>query len=200
MADIVYTYEENVYLNITNRCPCRCRFCIRNNGDGVGSADTLWHKADPTLEEVLDAIRTFDFSGYSEIIFCGYGEPLCALDTLLATARFIKEHTHLKIRVNTNGLGDLINGKPTAALLGECVDTVSISLNAPTKEKYTDITRPCFGEDAFEAMLRFAKDCKQYITKVRLTVVDVIPPEDIEACRRLAAELDIPLRVRAYTP
>lgn len=200
MADIIYTYEGNVYLNITNRCPCRCRFCIRNNGDGVGSAETLWHSGDPTLEEVLAAVRAFDFSGYTEVIFCGYGEPLCALDTLLATARYIRETLGLKIRVNTNGLGDLINGRPTAELLADCVDTVSISLNAPTKEKYADITRPSFGEDAFEAMLRFAQDCKRCIPSVKLTVVDVIPPEDIEACRKLAAELDIPLRVREYTP
>ena len=72
MADIVYTYRGKVYLNITNRCPCRCTFCIRSNGDGLGSAHTLWHKSDPTAEEIAKAIEEFDFSDFSEVTFCGY--------------------------------------------------------------------------------------------------------------------------------
>lgn len=198
MADIVYTLEGGVYLNITNRCPCRCTFCIRQNGDGVGSAATLWHEQPPTTAQVLDALRAFDFRPYREVTFCGYGEPLCALDALLAAARWLREHyPTLAIRVNTNGLGDLINGQATAPLLSGLVDAVSISLNAPTAEAYLAVTRPSFGLPAFDAMLQFARDCKRYIPRVSMTVVDVIPPEDIAACRRLAAEMDIPLRVRA---
>lgn len=79
MADIVYTYRGKVYLNLTNRCPCSCTFCIRSNADGLGSADTLWHKSDPTAEEITAAIESFDFSGFPEVTFCGYGEPLCTV-------------------------------------------------------------------------------------------------------------------------
>ena len=75
MADIVYTYGNSVYMNITNKCPCSCVFCIRSNGDGLGSAESLWLKNDPTLEEIEDEINKFDFSPYSEVVFCGYGEP-----------------------------------------------------------------------------------------------------------------------------
>lgn len=200
MTDIVYTYGGNVYLNITNRCPCRCTFCIRQNGDGVGSATTLWHHGDPTAEDVLTALREFDFTPYGEVIFCGYGEPTCALDVLKAAAAYLRAtYPTILIRLNTNGLGDLINGRSIAAELSECVDVVSISLNAPTKEKYLAVTRPSFGEESFEAMLNFARACKKTVKKVMLTVVDVIPAEDIAESHALAEELGIPLRVREYT-
>ena len=43
---------------------------------GLGSAHTLWHKSDPTAEEIAKAIEEFDFSDFPEVTFCGYGEPL----------------------------------------------------------------------------------------------------------------------------
>ena len=200
MTDIVYVYGGKAYLNITNRCPCNCTFCIRQNGDGVGSAATLWHREDPTAEQVVEALKTFDFTPYDEVIFCGYGEPTCALDVLKTAATYLRgAYPALGIRLNTNGLGDLINGRSIAAELAACVDVVSISLNAPTKEKYLAVTHPSFGEESFEAMLTFARTCKEAVKKVIFTVVDVIPAEDIAASRALADNLGIPLRVREYT-
>lgn len=109
MTDIVYEFEGKIYLNITNKCPCRCTFCIRNNGDGLGSAENLWFKGDPTFEEIKAELDNHNFSNYDkEIVFCGYGEPLYALDNLIKTATYIKNKLNLKIRLNTNGLGDLI--------------------------------------------------------------------------------------------
>ena len=131
MADIVYTYRGKVYLNITNRCPCRCTFCIRSNGDGLGSAHTLWHKSDPTAEEIAKAIEEFDFSDFPEVTFCGYGEPLCAFDNLVIAGRLLKsKYPDIKIRINTNGLGNLINKKDT-------VPCISNILSATR-------TTPCF--------------------------------------------------------
>ena len=52
MADIIYTYAGSAYMNITNKCPCSCVFCIRANGEGLGSAESLWLKKDPTIEEI----------------------------------------------------------------------------------------------------------------------------------------------------
>ena len=80
MADILYVYKTSIYANLTNKCPCRCTFCIRNNTDSVGSADTLWHKHDPSMEDIKKAVDDFDFTGYKELVFCGYGEPTSALD------------------------------------------------------------------------------------------------------------------------
>lgn len=199
MADILYVYGGKLYANLTNRCCLSCTFCIRKNGDGVGSARTLWHEQEPTWEKIKEEIDKFDFSAYRELTFCGYGEPTYALDNLLRSAAYLKEKVPgIFLRVNTNGLSDRIHGKPTAALLAEHIDTVSISLNAPTKEKYQAVSHPAF-EDAYESMLRFAEDSKKVFSKTIFTVVDVIPQEDIDACRKIADEMGIAFRVRKYT-
>ena len=198
MADIIYTYRGGVYVNVTNKCPCSCVFCIRANGDGLGSAETLWHKNEPTVEEIIAAIKGFDFTGYDEVVFCGYGEPFAAFEKLLAACKYIKENLTLKIRINTNGLGDMINGFSTLPKIAPYVDTMSISLNAPDPKIYCEVTRPVYGPDAFFAMLKFAKDSKAVIPNVVLTVVDVIHEGEIERCRELCDRLGIPLRVRAY--
>lgn len=199
MADIVYTYGNQAYLNITNACPCRCTFCIRNNGDSVGEATTLWFDHSPSIDEIKAEIDAFDFSKYNNsIVICGYGEPTCALNNLIDACKYLRKKG-IKIRLNTNGLSDLINKRETAREICEVIDSVSISLNAPTAEKYNEITRASFGEPSFDAMLKFAKECKEYGTPVKLTVVDVISKEDIEACKKLCEEIGIPLRVREYT-
>ena len=195
---IFYRYLGNLYVNITNRCPCDCVFCIRQNGDSVGGADSLWLEKDPTLQEIIADYEKIDKTGCEEIVFCGYGEPMEQLDTLLDTCRYLRGVTDKKIRVNTNGLSDLIHGKPTAHLLEGLVDFVSISLNAGTAKEYNRVTRPVYGEPAFNAMLKFAEDCKKYVPHVMFTVVDVISPEEIAAAQAVADKMGIPLRVRAY--
>lgn len=202
MANIVYTFENHVYLNITNACPCRCEFCIRNNGDSVGDADTLWFSGhNPSFDEIKSEIDSFDFSKYSgEIIFCGYGEPTCAYDNLIKTAKYLKEKMpQCKLRINTNGLSDLLNKKPTAKEICENLDIISISLNAPTSEKYEALCHPAFKEKSFPAILKFAEECRKCNVTVKFSLVDVISKEDIAACQRLADEMEIPLRVREYT-
>ncbi len=198
MADIIYTYAGSAYMNITNKCPCRCIFCIRSNGDGLGSAESLWLKGDPTIEEIKAEIDNFDFSQYNEVVFCGYGEPTQALDNLIEAAKYLKEKHSLKIRLNSNGLSDLINGKPTAHLFEGIVDSISISLNAPDSATYQKVTRSKFGADSYPALLKFAEDCKKYIPSVKFTVVDVITEDEIEKCRKIADEMGIPLRVREW--
>lgn len=198
MADIIYTYAGSAYMNITNKCPCACVFCIRANGDGLGSAESLWLKKDPTIDEIKAEIDNFDFSPYNEVVFCGYGEPMQALDNLIEAAKYLKEKHSLKIRLNSNGLGDLVNCKPTAHLLEGIVDSISISLNAPDADSYQRVTRSKFGSEAFPALLKFAEDCKKYIPSVKFTVVDVISEEEIERCKKIADDMGIPLRVREW--
>ena len=197
MADILYTYQNQVYANITNQCNCNCTFCIRALHQGVGSADTLWHPSPPGKEAVLDAVQNFDFTGYRELVFCGYGEPTCALDTLLPAAKYAKEQKGLWIRLNTNGLGSAQNGRDIVPELKEWIDTVSISLNAPDAHRYEQVTRPRI-PDAFQEMRQFTRRCVEEGLDVQWTVVDVLPPEEIVRCEKLAKEARIPLRVRQY--
>lgn len=202
MANIVYTYENHVYLNITNSCPCRCEFCIRKNGDSVGDAHTLWFSGhSPSFDEIKKEIDAFDFSKYAdEIIFCGYGEPTCAYENLIKTAKYLKgKMPECKLRINTNGLSDLLNKKPTAKEICDVMDIVSISLNAPTSEKYEALCHPTFKDKAFPAILKFAEECKQYDVQIKFSLVDVIPEEDIADCQKIADSMEIPLRVREYT-
>lgn len=76
MADIVYCYNHEVYFNLTNKCPCNCTFCIRNNGDSVGSAKTLWFEKEPTMEEIYKAIDAFVFPVTRKLFSAGTGSRL----------------------------------------------------------------------------------------------------------------------------
>ena len=197
MADILYTYKNQVYANITNRCDCSCQFCIRSHQDSVGEAENLWFQAEPTLEEIKMAMDAFDFTGYEELVFCGYGEPTCALENLLASAAYAKEKYGMKIRLNTNGLANLYHERDIIPELSKVIDSISISLNAPTPEKYQEVTRPQF-ENAFPALLAFARKAKEAFAHTQLSIVDVLPQEEIEACQKLADENGIYLRIRKY--
>jgi len=197
MADIIYTYKEKPYFNLTNQCPCACTFCIRGEQEGVGSAASLWHKSEPTWKEIKQALEDFDFTGAGEGVYCGFGEPFCALDNLMRSASWVKKrHPGISLRVNTTGLGDLIHGCPTAPVLKGLVDTMSISLNAPNAVRYEQLACSKFGEDAWPAMLRFAADCKKIYPRVIFSLVDVITPEEIAQCREIAQGMEIPLRIR----
>lgn len=196
---ISYEVGNNLYLNLTNKCPCACTFCIRNSADGAYGSDPLWLEHEPTVSEIMTDLDKRDLSGYNEIVFCGYGEPTCRLDTVIEVARKLKSRPSCPLlRINTNGLSDLINGKSTADVLCEVMDIISISLNAGTEEEYMKITRPKY-PDAFKAMQKFTADCvKTGNAEVIMSVVDVIPQEQIEASRAVAEKLGAKLRIRAF--
>lgn len=196
--EILYTYKSNVYLNITNACPCSCEFCIRRTTDKVGESESLWLSHNPSSDEVKKAIDSFDFSGYDEAVFCGYGEPTMSFGVLIETAKYLRAKG-LKTRLNTNGLGDLINKRDISKEICDNIDSVSISMNASSAEKYNAIVHPAFGIKSFGAMLDFGKACRRYTEDVAFTVVDVIGEDDIAECKRIAAEVGVPLRVRKYS-
>lgn len=197
MADILYTYNNQVYVNITNQCDCSCQFCIRSHRDSVGEAENLWFKSEPTLEEIKQAMDAFDFTGYDELVYCGYGEPTCALQNLLDSAAYAKEKYGIKIRLNTNGLANLYHKRNIIPELSKVIDSVSISLNAPTAEKYEEVTRPQF-DNAFPALLEFATLAKDAFAHTQLSIVDVLPQKEIDACQKLADERGIYLRIRKF--
>ena len=199
MMTITYPVKKGIYINMTNRCPCACTFCLRQNGDSVYGSDPLWLEREPTIEEVCADIDKWDLKSYEEIVFCGYGEPTERLDDLLEVAKYIKSKSDIKIRINTNGLCDLIHGEKTAFKLKGLIDTVSISLNATNKEDYLKTVRPKFGIDSYEAMLEFTKDCTNYVPNVIMTVVDVVTsPEEQELCRKICESVGATLRIRPY--
>ena len=199
METITYEVKNGLYFNITNRCPCNCTFCIRNNDDHVYGSDPLWLDHEPSVAEICEAVDKRDLSRYEEIVFCGYGEPTERLDDLLKVAAYIKKKSPVRIRINTNGLSDLIYGEQTAPKLKGLVDVVSISMNATNKEDYLKMMRPKFGIGSFDAMLSFAKACKDYVPEVVMTIVDTVTTkEEQEKSRMICEELGVRLRIREY--
>lgn len=197
--NISYEIGSKLYLNITNKCPCACTFCIRQNGDGAYGSDPLWLEHQPTVDEVIENLKTRHLDSYEEIIFCGYGEPTCELEILKAAAEYIRSVTKTPIRLNTNGLSDLINKRETPAEFEGLVDTISISLNASDAEAYAAVTNPGFKDvNCFEEMLSFAKRVKNYVPNVMLTVVDIIGEKEIAKSQAVADRIGITLRVRPY--
>ena len=197
--NISYEIGNKLYLNITNKCPCNCTFCIRNNGDGAYGSDPLWLEHQPSIDEVIANLKTRDLDSYAEIIFCGYGEPTCELEILKTTAAYIRSVSKTPIRLNTNGLGNLVNKRDIAPDFEGLLDTVSVSLNASDSEAYDKVTRPSFkGVDCFEEMLKFAERVKLFVPNAMLTVVDVIGEEEIAKSQAIADKVGIQLRVREY--
>jgi len=201
IGDVFYDYGGGLYVNMTNKCPCRCAFCIRDMVDSLGDADSLWLKREPSKEELMKTLKQQNLAAYDEIVFCGYGEPTERLDCLLAVCDYVKNDPllkgRLKTRLNTNGLSDFINDRPTAREFSGRLDAISISLNAPTAEKYNELCRPKFGIQSFDEILRFTQEVKQYVPDVTMSVVSgSISSQDVEECRKTVAKLGVKFRVR----
>ena len=108
-----------------------------------------------------------------------------------------KKHPGLKIRINTNGQADLINGRDTTPELEGLVDTLSISLNCANAESYQKVCHSEFGEKAFDALIDYARRAKKYVPKVVFSVVrGSIPDSDIAICQKIADDAGVTLRVR----
>ena len=195
---ITYMVESGLYINVTNRCTNRCDFCIRNNGDGAYGSDSLWLEREPTEEEILDSVFARDMENIPEVVFCGYGEPSCRLETVRSVAMKIKEkYPNIRVRINTNGQSDLIMGCDSASLYKDAFDTVSISLNAPTPERYQEICHSVYGIEVLDKILEFARNVNKCVQNVAFSVVkESLSSEEIEKCHEIARECGVSLRVR----
>ena len=196
---ILYKVHSGLYVNLTNRCSSACTFCLRQTMDKIGESDVLWLEREPSVEEVIAEFAKFDMSEFTEVVFCGFGEPTERFDALIAVARFVKENFNLPIRINTNGQGDLINGRHIAPEMAGIIDTVSISLNTPNSERYNTLVRSQFGDRAYQAMLDFAREAREYVPNVVLTTVDTtLTKEEEAACRKICNDLGVTYRIRPW--
>lgn len=196
---ITYEVGEGLYVNVTNRCTNRCDFCIRNNGDGAYGSESLWLESEPTREEIIADILRRDLTKYDELVFCGYGEPTYRLDDIIAVSREVKRRINIPIRVNTNGHASLIFGRDVTPEFKDVFDAVSISLNAPTAEKYSEMCHPVYGNSAHEAVIEFAKNVKKYVQNTQLSVVrETLTESELAECRKIAEQAGVELKVRTY--
>ncbi|WP_292391682.1 TatD family nuclease-associated radical SAM protein [Methanosarcina sp. UBA5] len=197
MDTIYYEAHKNIYINLTNRCSADCVFCIRNFADGVYGYD-LRLSREPTAEEVIGALEGLDLSRYREIVFTGLGEPTLRFDVVLAVTRWLKSR-NIRVRLDTNGQAALINpGRDVVSELKTAgIDSVSVSLNAESEEKYNKLCRPIH-KNSYSAVLDFVKGARKAGISTRVTVVNV-PEIDLEKCKKLADELDSGFHIRALS-
>lgn len=195
--NFVYRFENNLYVNLTNRCCNACVFCIRNNGDGIGDSGDLWLRREPSAAEVT-ALVDGEKRDYEELVFCGYGEPTYRTDALVEVGRHAREKG-IVTRLNTNGLGSLICGRDIVPDLAAALDKVSVSLNADNAEEYQRLCRSEFGIAAYDAMLDFTARCVRAGIDSTLSIV-AGQGVDLDRCRRIAASVGARLRVREYIP
>lgn len=196
---ILYKVHENLYVNLTNKCPCSCTFCLRQTKDEMENSGSLWLEREPSVDEVKREFNKFDMNQFKEVVFCGFGEPTERIDDLVEIAAFVKENFNNPVRVNTNGLGSLIHKKDIAPLFKGVVDTVSISLNTPDRNKYFELTKNRFGIEAYDELLKFAAEVKKYVPNVVLTTVETtISKEEEEECKKICENLGVSYRIRAF--
>ena len=196
MDTYVYQIGSSLYVNLTNRCSTHCLFCVREQSPEY-QGYSLWLKeGEPTAEQIIQSIG--NPSAYREIVFCGYGEPTYRLDVMLAVCKYVHD-CRGKTRLNTNGHGNLINGRNIAPELKGAIDRMNISLNAPDEEDYVTVCRPTL-DGAFDATIGFARDCKAAEINCWFSVVDCIGEAQIARCRAIAESVGIPLRIREMIP
>ena len=199
MQTILYKVHHNLYVNLTNKCPCACTFCLRQTRDHMEDSGVLWLDHEPAVDEVIAEFAKFDMSQYEEVVFCGFGEPTEALEVLLPVAKYVKETFSKPVRINTNGLGNLIWNRDITPEFKGLIDTVSISLNTPNADEYHNLVRSKFGMQSFDAMLDFAKKCTTYVPHVVMTTVaTTISKEDEAQCQKICDNLGVTYIIRPW--
>jgi TatD family-associated radical SAM protein len=189
---ISYQIDNNLYLSITDRCTLECAFCPKTLGDMRVKGYDLTFDHRPEAAEIIASID--DPKRYEEIVFCGYGEPTLRLNLLVEIARHIKAGGG-RVRVNTDGLSNLVHKHDTLPELAECVDALSVSLNAQTQEVYDRHCRPNL-PGSYEAVLDFLREAPKYFDDVTATAIDGLEGVDIDACAAIAKELGVKFRCR----
>lgn len=196
---LLYKVRGNLYVNLTNRCPCACTFCLRSTRETMDEENhSLWLEREPTVSEVIEEFQKWNPGNFREIVFCGYGEPTERMDAVEEIAAYLKSHYDNPLRVNTNGLGCLIWNRDITPMFQD-IDTVSISLNTPDADRYHQLVRSKFGSRSFDAMLDFAKSVKSYVPDVVMTTVaTTLTKEEERRCQAICDSIGVTYRIRPW--
>ena len=198
---LVYTLDEKIYINLTNRCTNDCIFCLRNDKADV-KGQALWlDNENSTADDVVEQFENiYRKTPSKEVIFCGYGEPMLKFEVLKEVAKYIKnKYPETKIRINTNGHANFVYKRNVVPELKGLVDEFSVSLNAPEKDEYNELSKPKF-DGAYDEVKKFIKACHGENIKVTASVVEGYKGRhiDLETCKKIAHELGAEFRVREW--
>ncbi|MDX2503169.1 MAG: TatD family nuclease-associated radical SAM protein [Gammaproteobacteria bacterium] len=189
---LVYTIGNNLYINLTDRCTLACEFCPKIQGSmDVHEYNLLLSHRHP-VAEYLEKIG--DAAQFEEIVFCGFGEPTLRTKELLIIAAYCKQ-SGSRVRVNTDGLGNLVNKRNILPELAKCVDALSVSMNAQNEEVYDRHCVPAV-KGSYESMLDFLRLAPDYIPDTTATAIDGLEGVDITACETMAKQLKVKFRRR----
>ncbi len=197
MGTVSYQIRNSLYLNLTTRCTDDCVFCTRLTRPVVQGYNLKLDR-EPTAQEVWESID--DPTNYDEVVFCGYGEPTLRLEVIKEVAKKIKQAGG-RVRLNTNGHGNVINKRNILPELKGLVDEVSVSLNTDTSEAYDEICRPLpgFRNGIYDKIKIFIQEAKKYIPKVQVTIVTQQKNVDESACEEIVKkEFGVDYRARNY--
>lgn len=189
---ISYKIRDSLYLSINDRCTLVCEFCPKTKGTTKVHEYDLKIDHKPELQEVIDSIG--DPTDYDEIVFCGYGEPTLRLNLILSVAKWIKSKKGI-VRLNTDGLANLVHKKNVLPSMEGLIDKLSVSLNAQNEEVYIKHCQPQL-EGSYHAMLDFLKLSTQYVPEVTASAIDGLPGVDIVKCELLATKLGVNFKAR----
>ncbi len=193
--EIAYRIRNSLYLNVTNRCTIACVFCGKFQDFTVKGHDLRIRGGEPSVERIVEAIG--DPAGVDEVVFCGYGEPTLRLDAIREVARRVHAMGK-RVRLNTDGLGNLVHGRDIVPELMGLVDTLSVSLNAQDAAAYARVCPSKHGEAAYPKLLEFLRSAHAHGLDVQATVVAPLDGVDVEASRRVAEEIGVRFKVRNF--
>lgn len=205
MANVlVYELDGKIYINLTNKCTNDCIFCLRKDKDDV-KGQTLWlDDENCTAQDVIaqfeEILRLKPDTNNSEVIFCGYGEPLLKLDVLKEVAKYIKEkYPQTKIRINTNGHANYVYKRDIVPELKGLIDTISVSLNGESSKEYDELSQPVF-EGAYDEVKKFIKSCSDNGFETVASVVEGYKGRhlNLAKCEQIATDLGAKFRVREW--
>jgi TatD family-associated radical SAM protein len=179
---LVYDIGNKRYVNLTNACTLQCQFCPKHNGSTQVHDYDLFIKKQPSADDIIVALA--DLSGIEEVVFCGFGESTLRLLPLLEVAAYVKGQG-VPVRVNTDGLGNLVHQRNILPDLAAVVDALSISLNAQNEDVYNQHCKPK-KPGAYQAVREFIALAPKYIPKVEVSAIDGLKGVDISACQQIA--------------
>lgn len=189
---LVYQIEQNLYINLTDRCTLACQFCPKHNGCTEVKGYDLAIEVRPPAQQIIDLIG--DPKEYESVVFCGYGEPTLRLKPMLEIAHWVKAQGG-RTRLNTDGLGSLVNKRNILPELRDCIDALSISLNAQNEAVYIRHCQPAL-KGSYEAMLEFVALAPEYISDVSASAINGLEGVDIKACKELAEARNVIFKQR----
>ncbi len=197
MTALSYEYKNSLYLNITPRCPTACTFCIKFSWNYLYRGYNLLLKKEPSVQEILATVE--NPAQYDQIVFCGYGESTYRLDAMREIAGELKKRGARHLRLNTIGLGNLINKRNIAPDLAGFLDSICISLNTLDPAKWAEIHRPLpeFREKGFDGVVEFIRECAKVMPETYVTAVEMTGLEK-EQFEQFVKKLGAKVRFRPY--